>query len=103
MNITTIPWIVAVVAALAFGWLAHRAERGWLSWALGGGLLGLLATTIIWGVGQAAAIPFSDHARTMQHIHWTLEAVGVVVVCGIILAWCLPRRPAPPQSPAGKP
>src|SRR5215831_9468466 len=89
------PWIIAALAAAWFGFMAHRAGRSVTIWALGGGFFGLTVTTIVWGVGQAAAIPFSDQDRTAFQIRWTVEALVIVTVCSGALMLYLKRQAKP--------
>ena len=89
------PWIIAALAAAWFGLMAHRAGRSVALWALGGGFFGLTVTTIVWGVGQAAALPFSDQDRTTFHIRWTVEALVIVGVCSGALMLFLKRQVEP--------
>jgi len=82
MSISTVPWVVACVTALGFGLLARRTGRRWSLWALAGGFFALIVSTIVWGLGQAASIPYSDHDVSVFHIRWTVEAIIIVAVCG---------------------
>jgi hypothetical protein len=90
------PWIIAALAAAWFAFMAHRAGRSVTIWALGGGFFGLTVTTIVWGVGQAEAIPFSDQDGTTFQIRWTVEAFAIVAVCSGALMLYLKR-----QEPGG--
>ena len=85
MNITIVPWFIAAFSAACFAGMAKHFGRNWLPWALSGGFAALILTTIIWGVGRAADIPFSDHDRLVFHLRWTLEALAVVVAVLILL------------------
>ena len=89
------PWIIAGLTAAWFGFLAHRAGRSVTLWALGGGFFGLTVTTIVWGVGQAAAIPFSDQDRTNFRIWWAVGALVIVAVCSGALMLFLKRQAEP--------
>lgn len=84
MNITIVPWFIAAFGAACFGALARYFGRNWVPWALSGGFAALITTTIIWGIGSAADIPFSDHDRLVFHLRWTAEALAAVVV---VLLW----------------
>ena len=65
--------------------MARHFGRNLLPWALSGGFASLIVTTIIWGVGRAADIPFSDHDRLVFHLRWTLEALATVVAVLVLL------------------
>ena len=93
------------IAAIWFGVLAVRAGRNWVLWALTGGLFGLVSSTIVFGLGHATSIPFSDEERTAAHIKWVLVAAGLISVVGGVLTWNVSRKtsgtlPAQPQAPA---
>jgi hypothetical protein len=107
MSLTTIPWIVAVITALWFGFMARQAERNWVLWGLGGGLFGLVTSTIVFGLGHASSIPFSEHERSALQAEWTVISVLLVAVVGWLLTLSLHRqhlllwslfRPSSPQS-----
>ncbi|MGH7970343.1 MAG: hypothetical protein ACREIC_16595 [Limisphaerales bacterium] len=85
MSITIIPWFIAAFGAICFAWMARHFGRNLLPWALSGGFAALIVTTIIWGVGRAADIPFSDHDRLVFHLRWTLEALATVVAVLVLL------------------
>ena len=53
-----IPWPVAAATAIWFGVMAYGARKNCVVWAIGGGLLGLVFTTLIMGLAQATFIPF---------------------------------------------
>jgi len=97
-----VPWIIAGLTAAFFGFMAHRAGRSVTLWALGGGFFGLTVTTIVWGVGRAAAIPFSDQDRTRFHIRWTVEALVIVAACSAALMLYLKRQSKPDGKPHSK-
>jgi hypothetical protein len=79
------PWILAAATALWFGLMARRAARAWTLWGLGGGVFGLVTATIVWGVGESASIPFSEHDLELFHIKWTIIAVILIGVLGWLL------------------
>ena len=56
--IGSIPWPVAVATSAWFGVMAYKAGKSVALWAIGGGLMGLVVTTIILGLGQATFLPF---------------------------------------------
>jgi len=104
--LTTIPWLLALVTALWFGWMARRAERNWVLWGLGGAAFALVTSTIVFGLGQAASIPFSQSQRAALHLEWTVVAVVLIGLLGGLMTLGLPRPPRPeakPGPPAGNP
>ncbi len=69
-----IPWILAVLSGLWFGWRAQKSRRLWPLWSLGGGLSALVLATIVFGLRHATCIPFSDVDRTMCQVVATAAA-----------------------------
>lgn len=88
----TIPWILAVLTALWFGWMAWRAERNWVLWVIGGGLFALVTSTIIFGLGHASTTPFSEHARSALQLDWTIISIVLILVIGWLLTLGLHRQ-----------
>ncbi len=63
-----IPWPVAAATAAWFGVMAYKAGKSVVLWAIGGGLLGLVVTTIILGLG-------AGHVYTVRLAgRWPLSA-----------------------------
>jgi len=91
-GMTVVPWLLAVVTAIWFGFVGHRAERNFVLWSLGGGLFALVASTIVLGLGYAAAMPFSDQERTKLHLRWTGEAVVLIGILGWLFTFGLHRQ-----------
>jgi len=115
--IRIVPWILAVITAGWFGRMAYSAGRNWVAWTLGGGLFGLVIATIVFGVGHAIAIPFSDQDRLIENIEWTCMAIVVIGLLGWIFTSPLhgahrtllglsrrlpPPAPEPPAAPTPK-
>jgi len=44
--------------------MAYKAKKNCVVWAIGGGLMGLVTTTLVMGLGQAAFIPFTSEEET---------------------------------------
>lgn len=81
-----IPWPVAFVTA---GWLAVmavKARKNAALWALGGGVLGLVVTTIIMGLAQSVFIPMTDNEVTPYRIKMAFVAILVVFALGWLFA-----------------
>jgi uncharacterized membrane protein YidH (DUF202 family) len=92
MEIGQIPWLLTIITAGWFWWMAKRAERSVTLWAVGGAAFGLVISTIVLGLGHAASIPFSDHERTVDQIKWTAAAVFIIGVGGWTLTSGLHRH-----------
>jgi hypothetical protein len=92
MSLTTIPWIIAIITALWFGFMAHRGERNWVLWGLGGGLFALVTSTIVFGLGYASSNPFSEQERSSLHTKWAVISVLVVGITGWLLTMSLHRQ-----------
>ncbi len=87
------PWILALLSGLWFGWRASRSERLWLLWSLGGGLFALVVATIIFGLRHATCIPFSDYDRAMCHLVAVVAAVVIIAGLGWLMTLGLEGRP----------
>ena len=55
-----VPWPVAALTAVWFGFMAYKAGKNAVLWGIGGGVLALVVTTLVMGLGQAAFIPFTS-------------------------------------------
>ena len=80
--IGSIPWPVAAAAAIWFGVMAYKARKNCVLWAIGGGLLGLVITTLVMGLGQAAFIPFTSEQESMFRIKIAVAALLIVFCIG---------------------
>ena len=81
--IGSIPWPVAVATAAWFGMMAYKSGKSIVLWAIGGGLMGLVATTIILGLGQATFIPFD----TQEIAPFRMKVVGLAVLLVACVGW----------------
>ncbi len=86
------PWALALATAVWFTWLAHRAGRSLVQWAITGLVFGLATATIVLGLFHAAGIPYSDQQRTVMHFKWTVAAVVVIAVLGWVVTAGLHRH-----------
>src|SRR5438105_15931795 len=92
MGIGPVPWVLAILTAAWFGWLAGRTGRNWILWVVGGATFGLVTSTLIFGLCQAASIPFSDHEMAMDRLEWAVVAVLVIRLGGWALTSSLHRH-----------
>ena len=77
-----VPWPVAAATAVWFGFMAHKASRNAVVWAIGGGVMALVVTTVVMGLGQAAFVPFTSDQQAMFRIKIGALAVFLVVCLG---------------------
>jgi hypothetical protein len=84
-----IPWPVAIITAIWFAVMAVKARKNAALWAIGGGALGLIVTTIILGLGQSMFIPMSDAEIIPFRIKMSLLAIVVVAGMGWLFAGSL--------------
>jgi hypothetical protein len=78
-----IPWPITAATAAWFGLMAYKAGKNCVVWAIGGGVLALVVTTILMGLAQATFLPFdSEEVPTFR-----LEMAGVAVVVVFCLGW----------------
>ena len=90
--IGAIPWPVAFATAVWFGIMAHKAGKNAVTWCIGGGLLGLVVTTLVMGLGQAAFIPFTSSEEAAFRVKITAFAVFVVFCLGWLFTASLHPR-----------
>jgi hypothetical protein len=81
--IGVIPWPVTAATAAWFGFMAYKAGKNCVVWAIGGGVLALVVTTLVMGLGQATFIPYdSEQVPTFR-----LEAAVVAILLVFCLGW----------------
>lgn len=106
----SIPWPVAVATAIWFGFMAYKSGKNCALWAIGGGLLGLVVTTIVLGLAQATFIPYSTEEIAPFRFKVALLAIFLVLCVGWLFTGTLHRHllaalkrsptPPPPEVPA---
>ena len=84
-----IPWPVACLTGVWLGIMASKAEKNAVLWAIGGGVLGLVVTTIILGLAQSVFIPMTTDQITPYRIKAALVAVIAVFCLGWLFAGSL--------------
>ena len=111
--IGAVPWPVAAATAIWFGVMAYKAGKNAVLWGIGGGMLALIITTIVMGLGQAAFIPFTSQEQSMFRIKIGGLAIFIVFCLGwlftgslhphLLAPWRrtkavkeIPKEPAPP-------
>jgi hypothetical protein len=105
----SIPWPVAAAAAAWFGFMAWKSGKAVVLWAIGGGVLGLVLSTLVMGLGQATFIPFYTAEIAVFRLKLAVLAVVVVFCAGWLFTGTLHRRllkkqsvepaPEPPATP----
>jgi hypothetical protein len=90
--IGSIPWPVALATAAWFGVMAARAHKNWVLWAIGGGLLGMIVTTLVMGLGQATFMPFSTEAIAPFRLKMALLAALIMLGVGWLFTGTLHRH-----------
>jgi hypothetical protein len=109
-----IPWPVAAATAVWFSMMAFKAGKSTVLWGIGGGLMGLVVTTIILGLGQATFIPFDTQQVAPFRMKVAASAMLVVACIGWLFTGGLHRHlltflkpqgapPPPPAMPAKPP
>jgi hypothetical protein len=79
----SIPWAVAAATAAWFGLMAFKSGKSRVLWSIGGGLMGLVVTTIILGLGQATFIPFC----TADIAPFRLQMAGLAILLVACVGW----------------
>jgi hypothetical protein len=101
----SVPWPVAAAMAVWFGVMAYRSGKSIVLWSIGGGLMGLVVTTIILGLAQATFIPFSTQDIAPFRLKVVVFAVLILACIGWLFTGGLhrhlfallkPRKAAPP-------
>ncbi|HOX58577.1 MAG TPA: hypothetical protein P5205_16135 [Candidatus Paceibacterota bacterium] len=87
-----IPWPVAAASAVWFGVMAYKSAKNFVLWAIGGGLLGLVLTTIVLGLGQSMFIPYYTAEIASFRLKLTILAVVLVGCVGWLFTGPLHRR-----------
>jgi MFS superfamily sulfate permease-like transporter len=87
-----VPWPVAAAAAIWFGMMAHKSAKNRVLWAIGGGLLGLVLTTIVLGLGQATFIPYYSDQVSSFRLKAALLAIVLVICVGWLFTGTLHRH-----------
>lgn len=112
-----IPWPIAAATAAWFGFMAWKSGKTLVLWAIGGGVLGLVLSTIVLGLAQATFIPFYTGETPVFRLKVAVLAVVVVFCAGWLFTGSLHRRvfasarnkneelppPPPPGAPAQPP
>jgi hypothetical protein len=105
----SIPWPVAAATAAWFGVMAYKSGKSIVLWAIGGGVMGLILTTIILGLGQATFIPFDTQAVAPYRIKIAGLAITIIACVGWLftgglhrhlLAFLKPQKATHPPPPA---
>ena len=106
----SIPWPVAAATAIWFGFMAYKSGKNCALWAIGGGLLGLVVTTIVLGLAQATFIPYSTEEIAPFRLKVAVLAIFLVLCVGWLFTGTLHRHllaalkrspaPPPPEVPA---
>ena len=87
-----LPWFIGFGTAVWFGVMARRAGvRNRLSWAAGGAVLGLVATTMVLGLGRAVFLPLSHQAVILFRIKTGAAVLGIVGFLGWVCTLSLQR------------
>jgi hypothetical protein len=76
-----IPGPVALFTAAWFGVMAYRGQKNFVLWAIGGGMLGLIVTTLVLGLAQATFIPF--YTGEIAPFRMKIAALAIFLVLGV--------------------
>ncbi len=87
-----IPWPVAAATAAWFGVMAYKSGKNFVLWAIGGGVLGLVATTIVLGLAQATFIPYYTAEIHVFRLKLATLAIAIVLCAGWLFTGTLHRR-----------
>ena len=77
-----IPWPIAAATAAWFGLMAHKAGKNSVVWAIGGGVLALVVTTVVVGLGQATFMPYDTEEIATFRLKMAVLALVLVFCLG---------------------
>ena len=104
MIIGVVPWPVAAATAVWFGVMAYKAGKNAVLWGIGGGVMALIVTTLVMGLGQAAFIPFTSAEQSMFRIKIGALAIFIVLCLGWLATGSIhPHLLAPWKRAKGNP
>ena len=89
--------------------MAYKSRKNCVLWSIGGGLLGLVVTTIVMGLGQATFIPFSTEEIAPFRLKMAGLAILLVLFAGWLFTGSLHRhllaslKPSPTPPPEAPP
>ena len=99
-----VPWPVAALTAVWFGFMAYKAGKNAVLWGIGGGVMALIVTTLVMGLGQAAFIPFTSAEQSMFRIKIGALAIFIVLCLGWLFTGSIhPHLLVPWKRAKGKP
>jgi len=88
----TAPWVISILAAIWFAQLGRKADGRWVRGAVGGALFALTASTIVFGMCDAAMIPISHADEVAYHTKSLFLAVLPILLVGGSVMLMLSRR-----------
>ncbi len=81
------PFAVALVAAIAFGFVGARLGQHWLSWAVGGGGIALVISGLASGLANAVALPYTRSVIRVDQLVALVVSVAIVLLIGWLLVF----------------
>ena len=87
-----IPWPVAAATAAWFGLMAYKAGKNCVVWAISGGLMALVATTLVMGLAQATFIPYCTGEIMTLRLKVAVVAILLVFCLGWLFTGTLHRH-----------
>jgi len=97
------PYVIGVFSGLLFAVIAWRTRCAISLWGIGGAIFGLTLATIVFGVGHAVSVPYSDEVTgKYNRISAVVSVVFIALVAAAVL-FALKRSKLPePAAPAVK-
>ena len=80
------PFVIAAAAAVVFGWIGLRGRGAWLLWALAGAVFGLFTASLISGLADATALPYTDVVKSGHQAVALVISILIVAIIGFLLA-----------------
>lgn len=80
------PFVLALFSAVLFGFIGVRSRGSAALWAIGGAVFALFSATIISGLADATAIPYTDSVRnTRQAVAMVISVVFVAAIAAVLV------------------
>jgi len=77
------PFVLALFSAVLFGFMGFRSRGSAVLWAIAGAVFALFSATIISGLADATAVPYTDSVRSgRQAVAMILSILFVGVIAG---------------------
>ena len=81
------PFVLAALAAVIFGLIGWRGRGSAALWAIGAAIFALFTSTIVSGLADATAIPYTDAVRNGRQMVAFIISVLIVATIGAVVVF----------------